>query len=224
MLATVYERAGRFEDRERALRNLVRLGRGGADVLADLGETVARVRGNVVTAEARDFLERARAIEPDHRKARFYLAVAAEQDGEWATAAERWNELAALPDQPRPFVDIVTNRAKQASERADGAAPAGPGPEDIAAAEQLSDEDRRGMIEGMVARLAERLSDEPDDFAGWTRLVRSYIVLGRDEDARTALRSARAQAGDSAERRAELDRLERSLPAKALTGRNEDGS
>jgi len=30
----------------------------------------------------------------------------------------------------------------------------------------------------MVARLAERLRQSPDDPAGWARLIRSYAVLG----------------------------------------------
>jgi len=35
------------------------------------------------------------------------------------------------------------------------------------------------QIEGMVARLAQRLQAQPDDVAGWRMLVRSYETLGR---------------------------------------------
>lgn len=35
------------------------------------------------------------------------------------------------------------------------------------------------QIEGMVARLAQRLQQQPDDVAGWRMLVRSYETLGR---------------------------------------------
>ena len=41
------------------------------------------------------------------------------------------------------------------------------------------------MIRAMVARLAERLKVQPEDPAGWERLVRSYHVLG-DADAEAA--------------------------------------
>lgn len=55
------------------------------------------------------------------------------------------------------------------------------------------------MIEGMVGQLAARLEADPKDSAGWARLVRSYMVLGRSDDARAALAKARtALAGDAA--------------------------
>ena len=48
------------------------------------------------------------------------------------------------------------------------------------------------MAEGMVARLAARLESEPGDVDGWIMLMRSYQTLGREADARGALRSALA--------------------------------
>ncbi|MEQ9691321.1 MAG: tetratricopeptide repeat protein, partial [Bauldia litoralis] len=74
------------------------------------------------------------------------------------------------------------------------AAPPGPGPtaDDSVAAGVLAADDRAAMIEGMVAQLASRLESEPDDAEGWARLVRSYMVLGRPDDARAALDQARS--------------------------------
>jgi cytochrome c-type biogenesis protein CcmH len=49
--------------------------------------------------------------------------------------------------------------------------------------------DRAGaQIDAMVAGLDERLRQNPDDVEGWKRLVRSYLVLNRREDAVSALR------------------------------------
>ena len=50
----------------------------------------------------------------------------------------------------------------------------------------MSPKDRMAMIRGMVAGLAERLKNEPDDIEGWQRLARSYGVLGEAEKARDA--------------------------------------
>lgn len=47
-------------------------------------------------------------------------------------------------------------------------------PSALEAAQSVTQED----IEGMVMGLATRLRVEPDDPAGWTRLIRSRIVLG----------------------------------------------
>jgi len=56
--------------------------------------------------------------------------------------------------------------------------PPGPTQEQMQAGAALPAEDRAQMVRGMVERLAERLKDNPDDFEGWTRLGRSYFVMG----------------------------------------------
>jgi cytochrome c-type biogenesis protein CcmH len=43
----------------------------------------------------------------------------------------------------------------------------------------------------MVAMLAARLKDNPQDALGWVRLMRAYTVLGETEKARRALADAR---------------------------------
>jgi cytochrome c-type biogenesis protein CcmH len=54
------------------------------------------------------------------------------------------------------------------------------------------------MIEGMVASLAAKLEADPADSEGWARLIRSYMVLERPDEAKAALEKARAaKAGDS---------------------------
>ena len=69
----------------------------------------------------------------------------------------------------------------------------------VAAAANLPPVERQKMIETMVASLADRLRTEPADADGWARLIRSYMVLGRADDARAALVEARtALAGDAA--------------------------
>ncbi len=68
----------------------------------------------------------------------------------------------------------------------------GPTAADMAAAADMSDEDRQLMIQTMVDGLAARLDENPGDLDGWMRLARSYNVLGRPEDALSALQKAAA--------------------------------
>jgi cytochrome c-type biogenesis protein CcmH len=68
----------------------------------------------------------------------------------------------------------------------------GPTAEQVADAQQLPAAERTAMIEGMVASLAARLEDEPNDTEGWIRLARSYDVLKRPKDTRDALARAAA--------------------------------
>ena len=69
-------------------------------------------------------------------------------------------------------------------------APSGPTADDVAAAAEMSPDERMDMIRGMVASLAERLEENPDDPEGWLRLARSYTVLGEPERATETLRRA----------------------------------
>ena len=82
---------------------------------------------------------------------------------------------------------------------------------DIAA---MSPAEREAFIGSMVERLATRLKDNGHDLDGWMRLARAYKVLGRDDEARGALHSARTNfAGDQAAL-AEIDKSEQSLGLK----------
>jgi cytochrome c-type biogenesis protein CcmH len=61
----------------------------------------------------------------------------------------------------------------------------------------MSEKDRGDMIRGMVARLADRLKENGNDFEGWQRLVRAYMVLGERDKAQAAAGDAkRALASD----------------------------
>ena len=81
----------------------------------------------------------------------------------------------------------------------------------IAAASQMSPEDRNAMIETMVARLDERLKENPQDAEGWQRLVRSYQVLGKPDAARDALARGVAALGEKTEQAAQLQAFAVSL-------------
>lgn len=72
--------------------------------------------------------------------------------------------------------------------RGDTTAPAQPGPtrEQVEAAQEMTAEERNAFIRSMVARLAEKLEENPNDPTGWQRLIRAYEVLGETEKAAEA--------------------------------------
>ena len=77
-------------------------------------------------------------------------------------------------------------------------APPGPNASQVAAAAQMAPAERNGMIEGMVARLAQRMAENGSDVDGWLRLIKAYTVLGERDKALTAAANARtALAGNS---------------------------
>jgi cytochrome c-type biogenesis protein CcmH len=64
--------------------------------------------------------------------------------------------------------------------------PAALNPAQTAAADQGSHEVTQEQIEGMVAKLAQRLKSEPDNVEGWNMLARSYAAMGRYAEATDA--------------------------------------
>ena len=99
----------------------------------------------------------------------------------------------------RPVVQQTLAQATAEAERRGSAAAPGPSSEDMKAAAELSDDERADMIQVMVARLDERLRENPQDAEGWQRLVRSYLVLDRRDDALDALRRGRTALGTDTE-------------------------
>ncbi|MFE0013818.1 c-type cytochrome biogenesis protein CcmI [Mesorhizobium sp. NPDC059054] len=199
VLAPIYLRIGRFGDAVTAYRNAIRLEGASAARQTGLGEAMVNGAGGVVSAEAQAAFEAALKLEPNDPKASFYLALAFSQEGRKPEAVATLQKLqATLP------VDSPWGKAVEQALASVGANPTpsanGPSQEDVAAASSLSDEQRGAMIETMVASLDEKLKQNPRDTEGWMRLIRSYAVLGKTDEARAALRRGIAVFGaDSAE-------------------------
>jgi len=201
VLAPVLVRLGRYDDAVRAYHNSITYNGDSADRRADLGEAIAGAAGGVVTSEAKAEFERAVALDADDVKARYFLGLAAEQDGRGTDAASIWRAMLekAPPDAPwRPLVQAALVRVGGAAAPAlpDGA---------MAAAKDMSEADRGAMIHSMVDRLASRLKQNGDDVEGWLRLVRAYMVMGDRDKAKSAQTDARQAVANDAERLRQLN-------------------
>ncbi|WP_029030138.1 c-type cytochrome biogenesis protein CcmI [Salinarimonas rosea] len=202
VLGPVYMRQGRFEDAARAWANALRLLGPDPARLANLGEALVNAEGGVVKARAREAFEQALGLDENHPKARFYLAQAAEQEGDVAGARAAYEEIVRRSPPNAPWLDVVGERLV-----AVGGAPiqprapfaTAPGSEAGAALAALPEEDRLAAIGGMVEGLAARLKEDGGSAEEWVRLLRSYAVLGDRDRAQVALAEAReALAGDPA--------------------------
>ncbi len=87
-----------------------------------------------------------------------------------------------------PHALTVEGRLAAAQEAEAALAPPPKNP--AAAIAAIAPEERQQMIEGMVAGLAERLAETPDDIDGWRMLARSYAVLGDASQSANAWREA----------------------------------
>jgi cytochrome c-type biogenesis protein CcmH len=115
-----------------------------------------------------------------------------------AAIGEARRALAGDPDKLRQLNEFIAAESQPRGNTPTAAAPQpGPSAADVAAANEMSPEQRNTMIKGMVARLAERLKQDGGDVEGWLRLIRSYQVIGDKDQATSATDDARrALAGD----------------------------
>lgn len=214
VVAPVYLRLGRFDEAVKARRNALRLNGASAGREADLGEALMAEANGVVTDDAKAAFDRALTHDSKNLKARFFLGVAAHQDGQSAKASEIWRDMLKDAQPDSPWIGMVREALASVEGTSDAvSASAAPGPsaEDVAAAGQMKPEDRNTMVRGMVDRLAERLKRDGSDLDGWLRLVRAYTVLGERERALSALADARRALGHDTDKLRRLDELVKEL-------------
>jgi cytochrome c-type biogenesis protein CcmH len=174
VVAPVYLRLGRIDDSVRAYEAALRLLGDNTARLTSYGEVLVFSKEGIVPSEARVAFEKALKADPVSPKARFYLALSAEQDGNRDKARRDFSALLASSAPDAPWVPMVKEQLARLE-------PAG-------AAAQAPDRD---AILGMVEGLAERLETRGGSPEEWGRLIRSYTVLGQRDKAAGTLRQAR---------------------------------
>ena len=195
---------GRYADAELAYRNAIRILGPDAERMNGLGETLVLRNDGIVTDDAQMAFQAALKLEPNNPRADFYLALALEQSGRRAEALAAFQDIAKASPPTAPWMPLVNQHiaansagmplanppaetAAAGTTPANPAAPGNPSAEDIANAQAMSEADRGEMIRGMVANLDARLKEDPNNFEGWMRLVRSYAMLKDKEKAEAAL-------------------------------------
>lgn len=197
MLGRSYVLLARFGEAIAAYQRAEALAPNDADLVSRHAEARIMADGGTVGEEARALIDKALTLDPKEPRGRFYQALGEAQAGRERDAL---NLLVALeadtpPDAAwRPVVAAridelarelgldparVPGRAEAPAQQAERTPPA-----------DMSADEQQKMIRGMVAGLAERLAQQPNDPDGWARLGRSYGVLGEPEKARDAWRQA----------------------------------
>lgn len=163
-----------------------------ADAYADLAEMMILAAGGYVSPEAEEALRQALDRDPTLGPSRYYWGQMLAQTGRPDMAYRVWVET--LRDAPAgaPWADAIRAQINELAFRAGvfnapdfSAAPEAPGPsqDDMNAAAELSPEERRDMIRGMVERLSDRLATEGGSPEEWARLIAALGVLGEAQRA-----------------------------------------
>ncbi|WP_417684611.1 c-type cytochrome biogenesis protein CcmI [Roseibium sp.] len=217
VLAPVYMRVGNPAAAADAYANAIRILGPSVKLVTDYGEALTVANDGIVTANAHAAFERAVQMDPQAVKPRFFLALALGQEGKAGEAIAAWTSLLDGADPAEPWVPVAQAElsklggGQMAGRLGDGAAgqAAAPGPsaDDIAAARDMSADDRTAMIEGMVKGLAERLEANGGSLEEWLRLIRAYAVLGKRDAAIAAIAKARDIHANDAEAMGQIDQL-----------------
>lgn len=231
VIAPVYLSWQRYGDAAEAYGQAIRLLGPSAKRLSGEGQALVLANNGVVTEEARQALEQANKLDQTLIEPRILLAIAKEQDGQFAAAIADWQELLRTANAEAPWRAMVEQRIALAQAHLAGkpvtetptpalpqpGAPAqgAPSNSDIAAAQAMSPAERQAMVEGMVQRLAARLDQDGSDLTGWLKLVRAYSVLDRKDEALKALQRAKSEFSGDAKAIEQLDRLAAELGLKS---------
>jgi cytochrome c-type biogenesis protein CcmH len=134
------------------------------------GEALVADANGAVTDQAEAAFRAALKLDPKDQASRFFLGQALAAKGDKAGALALWNGLLAETPASSPLHQTLVDRIAMLTAAAGSGAP-----------------DPRAMVAGLAARL----KDNPDDAAGWQRLIRAYTVLGERAQAQDALATAR---------------------------------
>jgi cytochrome c-type biogenesis protein CcmH len=191
LLGQTYSRMGRYEDAVQAFEVVAGRAEANSVVFSMLAEALIFADQGVVTPRAEAAVDRSMALDATNPAAVFYKSIALSQNGQ---AAQAYDMLVAQLNDADDFYPWMESFVAEANRIGAGIGKAplslahfapminAPGPtnEDVANAQDMSDEEREAFIRSMVDRLANRLQDKPQDLEGWMRLGNAYAVLGEN--------------------------------------------
>ncbi len=235
-----YYNLGRYADATQAYAKATKLDPSNAEMWSALGEVQLLSGPGGVTPAAEASFRKALSIDPTDHRARYFLAVKKDQDGDHKGAIDDW--IAILKDSPAgapwegPVRDLIAKVSAEhkidvagrvpppsAPQQAASAAPTtggdsvatagipGPSAADLKAATAMTPSQQDELARSMVARLAARLEQNPRDADRWIMLMRSRMMLNDPTGAKEALARAKAVFKDDAGQIARFDEAAKTL-------------
>jgi cytochrome c-type biogenesis protein CcmH len=174
----------------------------------EYGELLILSSNGYVSPEAERALRAVLARDDQNEPARYYLGVLMAQNDRPDVAFRLWRQLLAVGNADDPWIAPIRAMMPEIAFRAgqtdyelpplpDTGILPGPSDQDIAAAQDMSGEDRQDMIRGMVARLSDRLATDGGTPQEWARLINALGVLGDLDQARAIYANAQQVFADT---------------------------
>jgi cytochrome c-type biogenesis protein CcmH len=162
-----------------------------ADDHAMLAEMMILGAGGYVSPEAEAEITRALQLDPLNGTATFYAGLMFAQVGRPDRTFSLWAPLLDRSQPDDPWVAPLRAQLMQVASEAgeddyvlpETAPLPGPDADAVAAAAEMTPEERQEMVRGMVAQLSERLATQGGSAGEWARLIAAYGVLGETDRA-----------------------------------------
>ncbi len=178
-----------------------------------LAALTVEAAGGLITSDAETAITRTLERDPHNPQARFMTGLLDIQSGRPDLAFPIWAQLLAEGPADAPWMMPIRASIGDLAWFAgrpdytppetggNGGATAMPGPDAgaMAAAENMSPEERQQMIQGMVKGLEDRLSSQGGTPQEWARLIGALPVIGQADHAQDILTEARARFSSDAE-------------------------
>lgn len=203
LLAQHEERLGNLVAAKEAQARLVALkgDRATAEDHMRLAAITAEAAGGLITREAEAELKRTLELDHTQPQARYMAGLIQIQNGRPDRAFPIWAELLAEGHQGEPWAETIRMAIPDLAWFAgqpdytppEASTMPGPDADAMAAAEDMSPEERQQMIEGMVKGLEGRLATEGGTPEEWARLISALVVLGKNDHAQDILAEARTR-------------------------------
>jgi cytochrome c-type biogenesis protein CcmH len=179
-------------------RLLAVLGDGaGASDHANLALALVAEAQGYVSPDAEAALRATLQQDLSNELARYLVGEMFLQGGRFDQTFRFWRPLIETGSPDAPWAASIRERIGMVAELAGiSYAPpdaAGPSAGEVAAAADMTPEDRQAMIEGMVAQLSDRLASDGGSVEDWERLIRSLAVLERLPEAQTIYDEAKTK-------------------------------
>lgn len=233
LIAPIYLKTGRFNNAVLAYSNAIRINGESTERIINYAESLFWARNQQITPDVEQAFEKALELKPDRYVLSARLAQFYEQSGKSQKAINAWKSVVQYAQANPRITTLAQNHISRLQAGADQSQTAqkqlgpvrqnqasqtqaqpGPTAEDVAAASQMSATEQRAMINSMVEGLAARLTDQGGSLEEWIRLVRAYKVMGKDSDAKQALKKAKENLKNNQESLATLDVLAKDLRLK----------
>jgi len=189
-VAPVYVRMSRYDDAIKAYENILRVEGRKPEFLIKLADVYIEKTKGQIDQSAKQLIDETLKIDENNPIATFYTGIHALQAGREDETRRIWQGMIDGAKGDENWYPIIKDRLNKLALLKENKTLSSVNEEAAATIKELEPDEQIAMIAQMVSNLEDKLADDPENKEGWAMLIRSYTILGRNEDAKKAFAKA----------------------------------